>query len=197
MGRVQVEGLKQTMDDVSDEEGTQESGQTPSDTQSPKPMIFGSSPLPSADLRMLHPNPTYMSALCEIYIENVDPMAKCLHTPSLRNLVSHAGANIQGIPPNSYVEALLFAMYYAAITSLTHEECLQQFNDGRELLLARYKMGVETALSNANLLGSAEMGTLQALVIYLVSHSWAGKHTLRQPSLRSNVAISIAVNGGC
>ena len=158
------------MDDVSDDEGTQESGQTPSDTQSPKPMLFGSSPLPSADLRMLHPHPTHMSALCDIYIENVDPMAKCLHTPSLRNLVSHAAANNQDIPSNTYVEALLFAMYYAAITSLTNEECLQHFNGGREQMLIRYKTGTETALSNANFLGSTEMGTLQALVIYLVSH---------------------------
>lgn len=167
---LKVDGLKQTMDEYSDEEDAHDSDNTPSDTQSSQHIpLFGSSPLPSKELRLLHPSPNNMSILCNIYVENCDPMAKFLHIPSLRKLVAHASANVYDIPSGHYVEALLFAMYYAAITSLTEEECLQWFPEGKQHLLARYRMGTETALANADLLNTREMGTLQALLVFLVS----------------------------
>jgi len=160
------------MDEVSDDEYMPDLGLTPSDTQSSHmSMLFGSSPLPSAELRLLHPSPSNMSTLCDLYIKNCDPMFKVLHTPSLRNLVAHATSNVQNIPSGNYVEALLFALYYAAITSLTQEECLQWFQDGRDRLLARYRTGTETSLANADMMNTKEMGTLQALLIFLVSFS--------------------------
>ena len=157
------------MDDVSDEEDTAESGHTPSDTQTAHTSLFGSNMIPSKDLHLLHPPPQRMSTLCELYIENCDSMFKILHTPGLRRFVAHVAANHQDIPTGNYVEALLFAMYYAAITSLTDEQCLQTFQYGRDQLLVKYRLGTETALANANLLNTQEMGTLQALLIFLVS----------------------------
>ena len=158
------------MDDVSDDEETEYSGQTPSDTQTPHTtMLFGSTSLSANDLRLLHPSPNSMGALCNIYAENCDPVFKILHIPSLQQFVARAATDVYNIPSRNYVEALLFAMYYAAITSLTPEQCSQKFQEGRETLLARYRMGTEVALSNADLLNTKEMGTLQALVIFLVS----------------------------
>lgn len=159
------------MDEVSDEEEhTSESGYTPSDTQySHTSVLFGSSPLPSKGLRLLHPSPQQMSILSSFYAQNCDPMFKVLHIPTLQELVLNASANIHEIPYGNYVEALLFAVYYCAVTSLTHQECLQYFQDGREQLLARYRSGTETALANADMLSTTELGTLQALVIFLVS----------------------------
>ena len=156
------------MDDVSDDD-TAESGHTPSDTQTAHTSLFGSNMIPAKDLHLLHPPPNRMSALCELYIENCDPMFKILHTPGLRKFVAHAAANHQDIPSGNYVEALLFAIYYAAITSLTNEQCMQSFQYGREQLLVKYRIGTETALANANLLNTTEMGTLQALLVFLVS----------------------------
>lgn len=66
------------------------------------------------------------------------------------------------------MQALMFAIYFAAITSLTHEECTLQIGEHKEELLARYRYGTEQALVQAQLLNSSEMVTLQALVIYLV-----------------------------
>lgn len=160
------------MDDDSDEEDSQLSAQSPAETSiAQSSVLFASNPLRQRELRLLHPPPTQMTALFYFYQKNVDPMAKVLHMPSLRKLVMSAAANIDAIPSGNYVEALLFAMYYAAITSLTQEECLQNFNDGRTSLLARYRSGTESALSNADLLSTKEIGTLQALAIFLVSSS--------------------------
>ena len=159
------------MDDESDEEDeSQLSGQSPAETStSQSSLLFGSSPFRQKELRSLHPPPAQLTALFFCYQQNVDPMGKILHMPSLRKLVMSAAANIDAVPSGNYVEALLFAMYYAAITSLTQEECVQNFHDGRNSLLARYRSGTESALSNADLLCTKEIGTLQALVIFLVS----------------------------
>ena len=157
-------------DDSSEEEDSQFSGQSPAETStSQSSVLFGSSPLDQRDLRLLHPPPSQLTALFFYYEKNVDPMVRILHIPSLRKLVLSASANIDAIPSGNYVEALLFAMYYAAVTSLTQEECLHKFHDGRNSLLARYRSGTESALSNADLLSTKEIGTLQALVIFLVS----------------------------
>lgn len=157
-------------DDSEEEEDSQLSGQSPIETSnSQSSILFGSSPLHQRELRLLHPPPTQLTALFCFYQTNVDPMAKILHIPSLRKLVMSASANVDAIPSGNYVEALLFAMYYAAITSLTEEECSHNFRDGRNSLLARYRSGTESALSNADLLSTKEIGTLQALVIFLVS----------------------------
>lgn len=203
------------MDDDSDEEEdsqlsghSQRSGQSPADTNtSQSSVLFGSSPLHQRELRLLHPPPAQLTALFYFYQQNVDPMVKLLHIPSLRNLVMRASANIDAIPSGNYVEALLFAMYYAAITSLTQEECLHNFHDGRNSLLARYRSGTESALSNADLLCTKEIGTLQALVIFLVSplrypdslaflskhHEIARMQKLDTPMSYANIASQFSV----
>ena len=67
------------------------------------------------------------------------------------------------------MEAFLFAMYYSTITSLTPEQCVQMFQSDKDLLLTRYRRGVEIALGKADFLNSTDLVTLQALVVFLVS----------------------------
>ncbi len=159
------------MEDVADTQGeTPESVQSsPNGWNGHNSVLFGSVPAPSKDLRLLHPSPQHMSLLGTFYSQNCDPMFKVLHIPSLEKLILNASSNIHEIPYGNYVEAMLFAVYYCALTSLTQEECLQHFHEAREHLLARYRTGTETALANADLLNTTELGTLQALVIFLVS----------------------------
>lgn len=66
------------------------------------------------------------------------------------------------------MQALMFAMYFAAVTSVAPEECMAQFGEPKQQLLTKYRYGTEQALVQAQLLTSSEMVTLQALVIYLV-----------------------------
>ena len=67
------------------------------------------------------------------------------------------------------MQALLFAIYYFAITSLTTEQCVQMFQSEKVALLSRYRRGVEIALGKADFLNSTDLVTLQALVTFLVS----------------------------
>jgi hypothetical protein len=72
-------------------------------------------------------------------------------------------------PGDRAVDALMFAIYYSAASSLTEEECKQQFGLERSPLLSRFRSDTEKALTRADFLISEDFTTLQALVLYLVS----------------------------
>lgn len=65
------------------------------------------------------------------------------------------------------MEALLFTIYYTVVTSMTQEEVKSNFDTDKTTLLARYRFGVEQALSRADFLSTTEVVTLQALVLFL------------------------------
>ena len=158
------------MDDVSDdEENSPNTTLSPSDTSaSHSSMLFGPNSVLPKDLSSLHPSPVHMVLLCDLYAHNVDPMFKVLHIPTLRQLVTKASSNMESVPSGNNCEALLFAVYYAAITSITQEQCKSFFHDDRDSLLARYRSGTEAALVNADLLNTTELGTIQALAVFTV-----------------------------
>ena len=89
---------------------------------------------------------------------------------ALTQHAEHIGT-AEHIPNGTYVEALLFAIYYAAITTLSPEEVVNCFQDTKENLLNKFRAGTERALVNANFLVECDVGMLQALVIFLVSLS--------------------------
>lgn len=158
------------MDDLTDEEDiSTPSVKSPADTHTPTSSnIFGFTLSAPKDLRSLHPKPLQMTMLCTYYVQNVDPVFKVLHVPTLRNLFSEAIADPDHIRSGDHTEALLFAVYYAAVTSLNPEECVNYFHESKDDLLSKYRGGTERALSNANFLNECNLGTLQALVIFLV-----------------------------
>ena len=158
------------MDDVSDdEENSPNSMLSPSDTTtSHSSALFGPNSVLLKDLSSLHPSPIHMTLLCDVYARNVDPMFKVLHVPTLRQLVTKATSNVKSIPSGNNGEALLFSVYYAAITSLTQEQCKSLFHDDRDSLLARYRSGTEAALVNTDLLNTTELVIIQALAVFIV-----------------------------
>lgn len=80
-----------------------------------------------------------------------------------------ASTQIDQIHNNKSKEALLFAMYYAAVSAMTPAQCRSHLQEDKEMLLDRYRTATEIALANANILLSSDLITLQALVIFLVS----------------------------
>ncbi|KAL9589931.1 MAG: hypothetical protein Q9203_001250 [Teloschistes exilis] len=171
----EVEGLRIDLNQSSDEKENDETDEP--DTEPPMnphqtlPLRSGfifSFNTPAVDLRSLHPSPMRIEILSMIYMTNVDPMSKILHKPTLRKFISGAKDHIDTMPGVSKMQALMFAIYFAAVTSLTPDECMAQFGDHKQQLLDRYRFGTEQALIQANLLVSMEMVPLQALVIYLM-----------------------------
>jgi hypothetical protein len=136
---------------------------------SPSFAIFGSSALQSSASPLDHPTPPQVRTLCLIFLSNVDCVFKVLHAPSLKKYLFGHVKDLACSPGPGGLEALKFAIYYAATTSLNAEQCIKQLGEEKTTLLIRYRSSIESALARADFINTLELSTLQALVIFLVS----------------------------
>jgi hypothetical protein len=60
-------------------------------------------------------------------------------------------------------------MYFAAVTSLSPEECQQTYHQDSQTLLAKFRHGAELAFARGYLLVTNEFAVLQAFALYLVA----------------------------
>lgn len=72
------------------------------------------------DLRPLHPLPSQIPYMWQVYKENVDPIVKVLHVPTVERLVNQTRKDLDNLTPAN--EALMFAIYFAAITSMDEND---------------------------------------------------------------------------
>ena len=117
--------------------------------------------------RSCHPPPERIHQLWQIFIENVDPLTKVVHVPTLRPAIQKAASTIETIPRS--FEALMFAIYGAAVMSLKDDDCRQRLGESRKTLLSRYIAATKAALSRAKFMGTMSPVVLQALVLHLLS----------------------------
>lgn len=105
-----------------------------------------------------------------IYCERVDPLIKILHKPSIGMMLQ-----VDFSSADRSMTALLFAICFAAVTSLTDDEVLKNLSLDRTEVIQNYKFAVEQALVNAGLLETQEIVTLQAFVLYLTCSYYNGE----------------------
>lgn len=129
-------------------------------------LLFGS-PNANVDLSTLHPEPVHIFRLWQIYLDNVNPLLKVTHTPSLQGLIIEAASNVTNIKPA--LEALMFSIYCIAILSIVEDDCRTIFDSSQEDLLIRFQFGCRQALLNCSFLRSGDRDCLTALCLYLVS----------------------------
>ncbi len=72
------------------------------------------------DLRPLHPLPSQIPFMWQIFQENVDSIVKVLHIPTMNKLIRDVRNNLDSLTPST--EALMFSIYYAAMTSMNEDE---------------------------------------------------------------------------
>ncbi|KAH8894204.1 hypothetical protein GQ53DRAFT_780281 [Thozetella sp. PMI_491] len=118
------------------------------------------------DLRPLHPLPSQIPFMWQTYQENVDPLVKILHVPTTEKLVREARNDLDSL--TAPTEALLFSIYYAAITSMGDEEVKKNFGSEKSFLLSQYRFALEQGLAKANFITSADLTTIQAFLLFLM-----------------------------
>ncbi|KAK7995516.1 hypothetical protein PG990_014289 [Apiospora arundinis] len=143
---------------------TDELQRTPSDRNA---FIFGhnisSSPYSTTDL---HPLPSQVSYLLDVYSENVNFMAQAVHMPSVSKLAREMRSKgTSSLTPSN--EALLFAIYYAAITSMEEEDVKANFGASKSDLNHRFRVGFETAVAKADFLNAPNLTLVQAFIAFL------------------------------
>lgn len=126
-------------------------------------MVGGS----KSQITHLHPPAIQIFQLWQIYLNNVNPLLKINHAPTLQNQIVKASADLSNVAEP--LEALMFAMYFLSVTSMPNEEVEAAFGVSKKALLARYHTASQQALINAQFMSSSELTTLQAFLLHLVS----------------------------
>lgn len=120
---------------------------------------------PRSSKRYSHPSTDVIEQLWDVFTENVDPLIKIVHVPSLQLAVRQAISNIDNIPRT--FEALLFAIYAIALLSMRADDCEKRLGQDRAKLLSHYTSATKWALNLANFMGTSSIVCLQALVLHL------------------------------
>ena len=120
-----------------------------------------------------YPPKIQRDALMELFLKNVHPLLPIMQPRVIRahfqawdNLIDPATGRVK----SASMEAAMVTILLAALVSLSPAECVQMIGQEREFLLLSYKAMSEDALSSAEFTNSIELATLQAFVLYLVSH---------------------------
>jgi hypothetical protein len=74
----------------------------------------------NVDLKSLHPLPSQIPFYWQTFLENVNPLVKIIHVPTMDKTIKGVQNNLDGLEKGT--EALMFAIYFATVTSMTGEE---------------------------------------------------------------------------
>ncbi|RDL40359.1 uncharacterized protein BP5553_00338 [Venustampulla echinocandica] len=125
--------------------------------------------------------------LCKIYLNQVDPVFKVLHGPSLREHLLGGKRYLNYSPGHPAVDALVSAVYYAAANSLSEAHCLSLFGASHAAVVTSYRTACEASLGHAGLVTTEDLTVLQAFIIFLVTMR------SRDQSRRAWTLLSMAV----
>lgn len=187
----EVEGIKTVLEQPSESESESESedesgthrdqpavslasgGQAPYSSPSSSNLVsaamFGNPQSANGTMPLRHPPPERIKRLRDLYFRNVDMLIKILHRPTIEKEFDLFIVNPDDNLPSKSMEALFFAMYFAAVTSLSPERCRSHLGEDRAVLVAQYRQAVEVALARADYLNNTSLECLQALTLYDVS----------------------------
>lgn len=115
-------------------------------------------------LQSKHPPVLKYVALLGIFTENMLPVVCIFHMPTTTRIYWDAIASLDSLDKNT--EALLFAVYYSAI-SMKSRQCINTMDISREAAIEKYRFAVEQAMARANLLNLQSITLLQAAVVSL------------------------------
>lgn len=128
--------------------------------------LFGYTPS-SNTIQHLHPAPDHIMVLWQAYLENINPMTKVIHYPTLQQTLIQATTHLDNLPRG--LEALMFSIYGAAVFSMEDDECAMKLGESRKVLLGRYRHATRKALARAKFLATADMQVIQAFLLYLMT----------------------------
>ena len=138
------------------------------DSESSHHLLFGS-PAGKMALTTMHPDQGKIFRLWQIYLDNVNPLLKVTHTPTLQPRIVEAMGDLASIHPS--LEALLFGIYCIAVLSISEDQCRALFGSPKKDVMAGYQFACRQALINCNILRWSDRDSLTALFLNLVSYS--------------------------
>jgi hypothetical protein len=132
---------------------------------SPENLIFGRHTVSS--LFALHPTVPQVFRLWQTCLDNVNPLVKLFHAPTVQTMILEAVSDMRSVPKST--EALMFAIYLSSVTSMNNQDCERLMGESKPALLAKFSNATQQALVNTEFMKSINLVVLQALTLYLVS----------------------------
>lgn len=120
----------------------------------------------TTDLSTLFPTKSQATRLWHVWLANVNPVLRLLHIPTTQPLFFAAVNNPSQISPD--FSALLFSIYFAAITSIDDLETNLILGWDRQSVLSDYQYGLELSLHLAGFSDYPTIASIQAVSMYLV-----------------------------
>lgn len=142
------------------------------------------------DIAILHPQPVQIFRLWQTFLDNVNPLLKLFHAPTVQQQVLDASADLSKVSKSMHV--LMFGIYAMAISSLNFDECEAMFGEEKKPLLKKYQNGCRQALIRASFLRTADMPVLQGYVLYLVCLSPLPLTTTPYPLFAANITPALS-----
>ncbi|ETS61298.1 fungal specific transcription factor domain-containing protein [Moesziomyces aphidis] len=117
---------------------------------------------------LIHPDASLMFRLLHIYEQNIHPLVKILHIPTVRESLCDIAAHSVDVAAHNH--ALFFAIYSLVIGTLPVHESKRLLNTSDPRSVAEnYRRNAQTALCRASIWRSSHLTTLQAYMIYLLA----------------------------
>lgn len=171
------QGLPNADSDASDDDNEFSGDGTNTTRESHRPgadrngLLFGHNllgqPAGGVDLAAFRPLPSQVPFLVSVFGENVNFAFQIVHMPALERLARDARSTPPRPPVSPSDEALLFAVYYAAVTSMEDADVLASFGASKMDLNYRFRLGLEHALARADFVRLPDLALVQAFSIFL------------------------------
>lgn len=121
---------------------------------------------PGQSLTELHPNQLHIFKLWQTFLENVNPLTKILHAPTVQQQILEAIGDLSSI--SKELEALMFSIYCISLVSLPATDVEKSFGESKKKFFSKCRRGAQLAFRKASFLRTSNVMVLQAFMLYLV-----------------------------
>ncbi|KAK6840412.1 bikaverin cluster-transcription factor [Apiospora arundinis] len=153
---------------------------------SPSTILFGLG-TGSSTLHESRPSLVQAAVLFAAFCENVAPVMRLMHLPTLTRRYWNAAAAPDNIDHDT--QTLVYAVNYVSVASLNEEQCVAKLGQVRHHALALYRAAVEQTLAQAHFLNTRSPTLLQAAVFYIEALQKSEKKAGQTAAVRSLVVL--------
>ena len=119
------------------------------------------------NLYHFHPPIEIRRLLWNYYVSDVDVLLKIIYKPTVEALILSPSEDPKDMDISA--QALLFAIYFATLTTMSTAECLRIHKAEKGELLPRYRHALEQSLARVGWMTRQEIPVLQAVILLVVS----------------------------
>lgn len=114
------------------------------------------------------PSPQVQAVLYGTFIQNIAPMLKIFHVPTLRRFLERGEPYLGQDAMALSNRAVKASLWFAAINTISDEDCKMRFGQARSDLVQQYRRIVDVLLAQADVMNMNDMASLQAFLTTLV-----------------------------